>query len=185
MTGMPPKIISPYSGSNFIPFEGRQSGDGYVIEPKPFPKRMALGMTLGIGLLSAGFLTFVFMQNIATSLKNLSTFPAMIGTFGPAVALWLQSNYHVTRGTLLRYNAVTQSIELPRVGLKLPRKEVKGLAIVRSSDGDIEQLQLHTSAGQAYALISTLDRTSLTKLAEAFGSQIAIAVERSQERRDK
>jgi hypothetical protein len=172
------KIISPCNGSNFIAFEGRRTAEGYTIEPKPFPRATATLMTLGIGAMSAAFLIAVFkLGSTSNIIKTLAIFPALLGTFGPAVALWIQTNYHVSRGTLLRYNAASHLIELPRVPRTLKREDLKWLAIVRSPNYSLLQLQLHAIDGEAFALLATLDRASLMKIVNALSAESQIPVE--------
>jgi hypothetical protein len=172
-----PELITPYSGSNFIPYVVVNTPTGIAVEPKPFPIATVLAMTLVIGLIAAIIVFVTFKMDAAAELRGLMMVPVALGTFGPAVAIWFQARHHQKRGTLLRIDAAAKTIELPRESITFPAESLDRLALVSGRDSDITQLQLHTSDGKHRVLISTMDYDALHTIARRIAETASTMIE--------
>lgn len=171
------KLITPHSASNFIPYIAVNTPGGVAIEPKPFPAATVLAMTLGIGSI-AGIIVFVaFKMDAPAALRGVMTVLIAVGVFGPAVAVWVQTRYHRKLGTLLRVDAATRSIALPRESISFASSSVYRIALVSGRDTDVRQLQLHTSDGKRRLLMSTTDYKALNTIARRIGDAASITIE--------
>lgn len=173
MPNATPKLINPCGGSNFIAFMAVKTHGGVVIQPKAFPVGMAVGMTSVIGLFGIGML--ILTQRVGGPVILMSL-PVLLGTFGPAVAIWFQTQHAQKRGLVLKFNQAKEEVELPRIQIRLPRQQVQCLWLVSNKLRELTQLQIQTTAGQAYALVTTMEKKALSEIGSVVATALAVPI---------